>query len=76
MKRLLDSVNFWLIVVAVVMVICIGLSVWQWEWLRSGAGMGTQESNATTIQQSWIRNWWRDCPGVRYLARHRRSESV
>ena len=32
------------------MVICIGLSVWQWEWLRSGAGMGTQESNATTIR--------------------------
>ena len=54
MKLWLNSVNFWLIVVAVVMVITTGLSVWKWEWLRSGAQVGALESNATTIRNLGI----------------------
>ena len=54
MKLSLNSVYFWLIVVAVVMCIAIGFSVGKWEWLRSGAQMGALESNATTIRNLGI----------------------
>ena len=48
MTRLLESVYFWLAVVAAALALGVGVSVWQWEWLRSGPD--APESNSATIR--------------------------
>ena len=50
MKRLPDSVTFWLVVVLVVIAIGVALSIWKWEWMRLDSDGKVLESGSTTIR--------------------------